>query len=338
MSFARLAAGQGVSVLMACTGVFTQLLAHNVGFSSPAFQNWLVYCCIMWVFGLRWTRGSSDPPATAATQASVEQPQVLAGYLGGLRVPVQYYALVSVADVAANMLVVAAYRNTTIASVSLLDAATIPTCMMLSMRFLGVKYTRQHFIGVGVCLCGLVLVVVSDLWLHHEEPTEGRNPVIGDLFAVASAVCYGVANVSQEALIKHNDNTEFLFMLGFFGTIFSGLVVVCTELPILATFDWQSSGPMLLFGYTICMVSIYSSISKFLQLYDATSLNLSLLSSDIWSVVAAVFVFGASLNMIYFAALVVIIAGVVLYNTESVSDGQHSGIAMEPPNENESSV
>ena len=51
-----------------------------------------------------------------------------------------------------------------------------------------------------------------------------------------------------------------------------------------------------------------------LQRSSATAMNLSFLTSDFWAILAALFVFDATLNFLYFVAFFVIVAGVLLYH------------------------
>lgn len=58
---------------------------------------------------------------------------------------------------------VKAYQYTSITSVMLLDCWTIPCVLLLTWLCLKTKYRFQKFIGVAVCIAGLVTVVFSDV-------------------------------------------------------------------------------------------------------------------------------------------------------------------------------
>lgn len=45
----------------------------------------------------------------------------------------------------------------------LLDCASIPVAMLLSVTFLAAVYSRMHLLGVGVCIIGLVVIVLADM-------------------------------------------------------------------------------------------------------------------------------------------------------------------------------
>lgn len=55
------------------------------------------------------------------------------------------------------------YQYTSLTSVMLLDCWSIPCVIILTWIFLKTKYGLRKFIGVGVCVAGLILVVFSDV-------------------------------------------------------------------------------------------------------------------------------------------------------------------------------
>jgi len=68
--------------------------------------------------------------------------------------------------------VVKAYQYTSLTSVMLLDCWSIPCVIVLTWIFLKTKYGLRKFIGVGVCVAGLVLVVFSDA---HASDRASKN-------------------------------------------------------------------------------------------------------------------------------------------------------------------
>ena len=59
--------------------------------------------------------------------------------------------------------VVKSSQYTSLTSVMLLDCWSIPCVIILTWIFLKTKYGLRKFIGVGVCVAGLILVVFSDV-------------------------------------------------------------------------------------------------------------------------------------------------------------------------------
>jgi len=93
-------------------------------------------------------------------------------YVLFLQIKWYYYLLLGIIDVEANYIVVKAYQYTSLTSVMLLDCWSIPCVIVLTWIFLKTKYGLRKFIGVGVCVAGLVLVVFSDA---HASDRASKN-------------------------------------------------------------------------------------------------------------------------------------------------------------------
>jgi solute carrier family 35 protein F1/2 len=304
--------GQVIAALIAGTGVFSTSLADR-GVNIPTAQSTLNYLLLLVFLARRVQQRGTKP----------------------LLVPWWRYALLAAADVEANFFIVKAYQYTTITSVMLLDCFTIPVVMLLSYRFLGTRYTRAHFLGVGLCLLGIVALVASDV-LAPPQPTDSSadggggggggeaaqqsagaassDALFGDLLCLVAATLYAVSNVGQEILVKTHDRVEFLGLLGLFGSLLSGVQVALVESDALAAVEWSPAVVGHLAGFALCLFVMYTLTSRFLQSCDSTLFNLSLLGSDVWAVVAAYALFGASLSPLYFVAAALIVAGLVVYN------------------------
>lgn len=55
------------------------------------------------------------------------------------------------------------YQYTSMTSVMLLDCWSIPCVIILTSVFLKTRYQIRKFIGVAICIVGLVLVIFSDV-------------------------------------------------------------------------------------------------------------------------------------------------------------------------------
>lgn len=298
--------GQLISVLVASTGVFSTLLAND-GVQIPTTQSLLNYLLL-------------------ACNLLVRSARLGCKRTWALQVPAWRYALVALADVEANFLVVKAYSQTTITSIMLIDCWTIPCSMLLSWLFLKRRYTKRHLLGVAVCVVGLAGLVVSD-WLRAKDAEANGssssgsdsppppNPVLGDLLCFAGATLYAVSNVAQESLVKRHDRVEFLGMLGFFGSIINAAQLAVLERDELAALQWTPKIAGSLFGFAAALFLMYELTSRFLVTSDAVLFNLSLLTSDVWAILAAVLLFGQSLHWLYFLAFAIIVVGLFLYNT-----------------------
>jgi len=180
------------------------------------------------------------------------------------------------------------------------------------------QYTQRHYAGVVICILGLGVLILSDA-LHVGGGIAGGEAGPerwkGDLLCLAGASLYAVSNVAQEASIKGGDRVEFLGMLGLWGTAINGVQLLVLELDTLRSIQWTGSIVGLIVGFALCLFAMYVLTSHFLSAGDATLFNLSMLTSDLWAVLVGVLLFGQGLSWLYFVALLVIIVGIVLYNS-----------------------
>lgn len=90
--------------------------------------------------------------------------------------------------------------------------------MVLSWLFLSVRYLIPHLIGVFVCLIGIGLIIYADA-VSGKGSEGGHDRLLGDLLCLAAAILYGIANVTEEFLVKQYDRFEYLGIVGLFGTL-----------------------------------------------------------------------------------------------------------------------
>lgn len=142
------------------------------------------------------------------------------------------YALLALADVEANYLVVKAYQFTSIASVMLFDCLTIPFVMVLSRLLLGARvssvgwmlrecfvphapaqYSTQHLGGAGLCVLGVSVLAGSDAAGISHTSADYPDAIKGDLLCILGAVCYAISNVGQEAIVKRHSRVRMQLLL-----------------------------------------------------------------------------------------------------------------------------
>lgn len=73
------------------------------------------------------------------------------------------------------------------------------------------QYTVRHWIGVALCIGGLVIQVMSNL---SEASVADKNRMIsGDIMTLCAALCFAVSNTGEEACIKKKDTVRERFVL-----------------------------------------------------------------------------------------------------------------------------
>ncbi|KAK1271513.1 hypothetical protein QJS04_geneDACA014149 [Acorus gramineus] len=280
--------GQFVSLLITSTGFSSSELSRR-GINAPTSQSFLNYVLLAIVYGC-W----------------------MIYRRRALQMKWYYYLLLSLIDVEANFLVVKAYQYTSLTSVMLLDCWSIPSVIFLTWFFLKTKYKLRKFIGVGICVAGLVLVVFSDV--HSDDRSGGSNPLKGDLLVIAGSTLYAISNVSEEFLVKSGDRIELMAMLGAFGAVVSACQISILERNELKSIHWTAGAVVPFIGYALALFIFYSTVPVLLKISGSTMLNLSLLTSDMWAVLIRIFAYKEKVDWMYFVAFGAVSIGLIVYS------------------------
>lgn len=302
---------QGLSALIAVTSTLSTVLSR-AGASCPTLQSCLCYLLLAIVFGLVANKRGRNTERED----------------GG---PVEKwwkYALLALLDVEANVCVVMAFRYTSITSVTLLDQWSIPVVVVLT-RILGMaKYGYGHAAGVGLCVAGLLLLVANDgtgggqrldAADQYGTPTlrNRESALSGDLLVLCGSTLYGCANVLQEKLLQDVAFEQVLAKLGVWAF---GLGIVqgwMLEGNAFLHIQWSNSNTMAFVFFSIALFGFYSAVPFVLDRGGATLLNLSLLSSDVWTALIRILLFGgfSTWNAVVFAAsFSLVCTGISIYS------------------------
>ncbi|CAL5085236.1 unnamed protein product [Urochloa decumbens] len=296
-----LALGQFVSLLITSTGFASSELARR-GVNAPTSQSLLNYILLALVYGgvLLYRR----------------QPLTIKWY---------YYLILGIIDVEANYIVVKSYQYTSLTSVMLLDCWSIPCVIVLTWIFLKTKYGLRKFFGVGVCVAGLILVVFSDVHADHaSDRAKGPHPLKGDLLVILGSMLYACSNVTEEYVIKKSNRVELMAMLGLFGAIVSAIQISILEREELHSITWNAGAVLPFLGYAVAMFLFYSTVPTVLKICGATMLNLSLLTSDMWSVLIRIFAYHEKVDWIYFVAFACTAAGIIIYSYKGSNETEET--------------
>ncbi|XP_030298476.1 solute carrier family 35 member F2-like [Sparus aurata] len=291
-----LAMGQGLAALICGTAITSQYLATSFSVNTPMMQSLFNYTllCVTYTTMLLCRTGDGN-------------------ILQILKRRWWKYLLLGLVDVEANYTVVKAYQYTTLTSVQLLDCFVIPVLMILSWWVLKTRYRPVHFVAVCICLLGVGAMVGADLLAGRDQGSTS-NILLGDGLVLISATLYAVSNVCQEYTVKNLSRVEFLGMVGLFGTIISIIQMVVLERNEVAKIQWSWQVGLLFAAYALCMYTLYSCMPIVVKLSSATSVNLSLLTADLFSLFCGVFLFQYNFSGLYLVSLVVILIGFITFN------------------------
>jgi solute carrier family 35, member F1/2 len=305
--------GQYISILISGTGFFASLLSSKNS-NCPILLSLLNYTLLStYLLRLYWRHHHPQPfhPETPS------KPSIPVGAMK-LSQPYWVYFLIGLIDVEANIIVNSAYNYTSITSIMLLDCFSIPCVMLLSVFFLHAQFNRSHYYGVLICLAGMGCIILTDTYFNRnasddDEETVASNPLKGDILCLIGTCLYATSNVIQEKLVKTNDRMEFLGMLGINGFCIGIVQFFAMELHRFQSITWSYEVILYTMGYSLCLFFMYSNTSSFLTSNDATLFNLSLLTSDVYAVLFAYFVFQYQVHWLYFVAFFLTATGLTFY-------------------------
>uniref|UniRef100_A0A8C5UKS9 Solute carrier family 35 member F2 n=2 Tax=Microcebus murinus TaxID=30608 RepID=A0A8C5UKS9_MICMU len=268
-----IALGQMLSLCICGTAIASQYLAERYKVNTPMLQSFINYCLLFLVYTMM-----------LAFQSGSDNLLII------LKRKWWKYILLGLADVEANYLVVRAYQYTTLTSVQLLDCFGIPMLMALSWFILYARYRVIHFIAVSICLLGVGTMVGADV-LAERQDNSGSNVLLGDIFVLLGSSLYAISNVCEEYVVKKLSRQEFLGMVGLFGTIISGIQLLIVEYKDIASIHWDWKIALLFVAFALCMFCLYSFMPLVIKATSATSVNLGILTADLYSLFFGLFLF-----------------------------------------------
>jgi solute carrier family 35 protein F1/2 len=183
--------------------------------------------------------------------------------------------------------------------------------MILSFIFLKVRYRWVQYAGVFICLCGLGMLVASDV--ITDKNYEAVDAVKGDLFCLLGATLYGFSNTGEEFMSRKHPLYEVIGMFTFFATFINLVQIFIFEREEWASFANDGVAAMVVV-YTICMFVLYSLAPVMFRLGSAVLYNISILTSDFYGLIFGLGLFGYTVTVLYPFAYVVIIIGIGIYH------------------------
>ncbi|XP_019384073.1 PREDICTED: solute carrier family 35 member F2 [Crocodylus porosus] len=328
------ALGQMLSLFICGTAVTSQYLAEQYKVNTPMLQSFTNYCLLLLVY-----------TTMLALRTDNES------FLQILKRRWWKYILLGLADVEANYMIVKAYQYTTLTSVQLLDCFGIPVLMALSWFILRARYRLIHFIAVAVCLLGVGTMVGADILAGRQEgedsrrdvevtgcsptctscPAKRSDVVIGDVLVLLGASLYAISNVSEEYIVKNLSRVEFLGMVGLFGTIISAVQLTIVEYRDIARIQWNWKIALLFMAFALCMFGLYSFMPVVIKVTSATSVNLGILTADLYSLFFGLFLFCYKFSGLYILSFIVIMVGFVLYCSTSTWTAETVSTSLPQP-------
>mmetsp|Transcript_27100 Transcript_27100/g.57197 ORF Transcript_27100/g.57197 Transcript_27100/m.57197 type:complete len:547 (+) Transcript_27100:129-1769(+) len=295
-----------------------------------------------------WGFDHDDEHTTTSMAKSkkASRPRSFCFGLQTIHAPWWAYFLSGLVAVEARYLIFLSFRYTSFTFIYMVDALAIPSAMVFSKYLLGRSYRFTHLLGGFVCISGIVVSTVSDLKGNDDAKQIGSRSDVnslehmkGDILAITGAVLLGLDDVISEMLIKdYGGVDEVLFGKWVFGLGISVVQLIFLEMEdFTELFKDQGNEPcdvsmrfILLSTYLVFQVLDMAGEVRFLRISEAALLNLSLLTSDLWATVFSIFAVGIAPPGSYYAAFVLIVLGIVLYEAgpSPISHVTPSGIKI----------
>jgi len=327
--------GQGIALSSASTNTTSYVMVNDLGIVFPIFQTGLAYailsmhllfpsCSKLKSQGqLTLQNGNGNQDEEQENLNSDDNVYKLPFTNFHLRMSWWTYFMIAFLDVQANFFIILSFRYTSLTNTTLLLSLTTPATMIISRYILSRTFSFHHFAGVFLCLLGGTMTVWNDIDTDTTTVNTNTHSFIGDLFAIAGAISFGLTDTVAEYSVKHVDRKEYLGMLGFFGAIISFiqspiigewevLVNLCTKM----SWDVQLQVMVTLIWFIASVITYYIAASYFLLKSDATLLNLSLQAAQFWAISFTVFAESVVPPPIFFVATVFVILGVFIYEIE----------------------
>ncbi|GAA32806.2 solute carrier family 35 member F2 [Clonorchis sinensis] len=302
--------GQTLALLLAASGTCTALLSHW-NFSLPFAQNLPYYLLLLLVYN--------------STRLSVQfqhnkNRSVLVEHAHLRREPRQsndsclnrwvVYVSIGVILVHSIWATMTAYAYTNMTSIQLLDCLGIPTAMLLSFLILRHQYLWTHYVGAVVCIAGAGLMIGADFLAANKavgpDTNESiindvkTNVVIGDILALIGGILYGAYSVLQEyAILKYgavnslaNVSLVTSVLCGFYcATMEHGKLTELLTMHTLSGKVVPAKAGICLAGYVCAAFTLDSLMAFTITWVSAVTINLSLLTADIYGLIVGIFVF-----------------------------------------------
>ncbi|RHZ76868.1 hypothetical protein Glove_188g84 [Diversispora epigaea] len=286
--------GQFLSLCITFSIITSTELA-NRGASFPTTQSTLTYITLFLVY-------------TPITLYNIG----FNGYVNMLKTRAWKYILLAIVDVEGNYFIVKAFTYTSTLSILLLDAWTILVVVILSIFFLKAGFHWSQYLGVAVCLASIGVIIAGDFDVGTDMFLASR-PILGDMFCLISATLYGISNTIEEYCVRKRPFYEVVGQMGFWGIIISIIQISILERQELASANWDGAIVGLIIAFTFVMFCLYTAAPILFQRASAIYFNISLLTSDFYTLILSIAIFKVKMKRLYPLAFVLNVIGLAAY-------------------------
>lgn len=252
------------SILLCAMNVINSILSKKNGKTLPFFQMALTYFLLFLIF--IWNFRKNE--------------------ISWLK-----YLIVVIFNILGDTSSIMAYNTTSLSSAMLLGTTVIfwvaPLSYIFMKRFFSTLQILSLFVGFG----GVVMIFIGD--------GVGKSRWKGNLLALCSALFYAIANILQESLVYSAPVTIYLSRLSIISTPITCILSGSIEWKSIKNYNWNLKTCILICLYSIILCLYYISIPSIMQFSNATEMNISLLSSNFFSLLISILCFNQKPIILY---------------------------------------
>ena len=216
------------------------------------------------------------------------------------------YIVVSVCAVAGDYTAIQSYNHTSFSSALLLLTTVVFWVAPLSFIVFKRKISLMQFFAILLSIGGSACVLIAD-------GTAGSK-WLGNVFALSSAILYAILTVIQELLV-HNDSLHLYFFRFSVGALPVAIILSgALEWKTMRDYDWTVESASLTVLYSV-LLAVCDFMSPFIMKYsDATTMNISMLTSNFYSLAISILGFGQSASWLYLVGFFCVPIAIIIFS------------------------
>lgn len=215
------------------------------------------------------------------------------------------YFLVALFCLGGDISGVFAYNYTSLASAMLLATTVIFWVAPIAYFVFHRKVNWKQMIAMILGVLGVSMILIA----------QGikDSKLKGNLIALSSAICYAFSTILQEKLVKDDSARLYLLRLSISALPISIILSGSLEWKTIKNYKWETKSICLTVGYSV-LLSLYYMLSPVIMKYsNATVMNISMLSSNFYSLAIDIFLFGSKANWLYLVGFMFIPLAVSIF-------------------------
>lgn len=201
---------------------------------------------------------------------------------------------------------VMSYSFTSLASSLLLTTTVVFWVVPLSYFAFRARFSMWQLLSLVLGAGGVALIFVAD----GAEGSKWK----GNMFAVFSAMSFAGSTVLQEYLVHNASAAAYLPRFTISASFISAIACGALEWKQVRDYEWNYKTVLLCIGYAAIQTVYYSFCPYIMQHSSAAEMNLSFLTSNFFSLLISILVFGQAASWLYLVGFFCIPIAITVYS------------------------